>query len=65
MEKSRRDIIQEICLNAVIAATYAALTMVISPLSYGPIQFRFAEILVLFCFFNKRYAIGLMWALLR
>ena len=59
MEKSRKDLVQEICLNAMIAATYAVLTIVISPLSYGPIQFRFSEILVLMCFFNKRYAVGL------
>ena len=59
MEKSRRDIVLEISFNALIAAAYVALTVLISPLSYGPIQFRFSEILVLFCFFNKRYSIGL------
>ena len=50
MKKSRKDIIQEIALNGLIAATYAVLTIVASPLYYGPIQFRFSEILVLFCF---------------
>lgn len=59
MEKSRKDLIQEISLNALIAALYVVLTVVISPLSYGAIQFRFSEILILFCFFNKRYSIGL------
>ena len=59
MEKNRKDIIQEISFNALIAAAYAVLTVLISPLSYGAIQFRFSEILVLFCFFNKRYGIGL------
>ena len=59
MEKSRKDIIQEISFNALIAAAYVVLTVLISPLSYGAIQFRFSEILVLFCFFNKRYGIGL------
>ena len=59
MEKSRKDIIQEISFNALIAATYVVLTVLISPLSYGAIQFRISEILVLFCFFNKRYGIGL------
>ena len=59
MEKSRKDIIQEISFNALIAAAYVVLTVLISPLSYGSIQFRFSEILVLFCFFNKRYGIGL------
>ena len=59
MEKSHKDIIQEISFNALIAAAYVVLTVLISPLSYGSIQFRFSEILVLFCFFNKRYGIGL------
>ena len=60
MGKSRKDLVQEICLNAVITTLFAVLTIVISPLSYGPIQLRFSEILVLFCFFNKRYSIGLV-----
>ena len=59
MKKTRRDIVQEICVNGVIAATYAALTIAMSPIAYGPIQFRFSEIMVLLCFFNKRYSIGL------
>ena len=59
MEKSRKDIIHEISFNALIAAAYVVLTVLVSPLSYGAIQFRFSEILVLFCFFNKRYGIGL------
>ena len=59
MGKSRTSLIQDICVNGLIAATYAALTIAISPLAYGPIQFRFSEILVLLCFFNKKYAIGL------
>ena len=59
MENSRTDIIKDICINGLIAAVYAALTIAISPLSYGPIQFRFSEVLVLLCFFNKKYAIGL------
>ena len=59
MKKSRKDIIQEISFNALIAAAYVVLTVLISPLSYGAIQFRISEILVLFCFFTKRYGIGL------
>ena len=59
MKKSRKDIIQEICVNGIIAATYAAFTIAMSPIAYGPIQFRFSEIMVLLCFFNKKYSIGL------
>ena len=58
-KKSRRDIIQEICINGIIAATYAVLTIAISPIAYGPIQFRLSEVMVLLCFFNKKYTIGL------
>ena len=59
MNEKSRSIIHEISLNALIAAAYVAFTVLISPLAYGPIQFRISEILVLFCFFNKRYGIGL------
>ena len=59
MNKSRKDIVLEISINALIAAAYVVFTVLISPLSYGAIQFRISEILVLFCFFNKRYGIGL------
>lgn len=59
MDNKRKEVVYEICLNGIIAALYATLTIFIAPLSYGPIQFRFSEILVLLCFFNKRYAIGL------
>jgi uncharacterized membrane protein len=59
MNKSRKDIVLEISINALIAAAYVVFTVLVSPLSYGPIQFRISEILVLFCFFNKRYGIGL------
>ena len=60
MELSKKDLIQEICLNGLIAAMYAVLTIFLAPISYGSIQFRVSEILVLLCFFNKRYAIGLI-----
>ena len=59
MEKTRTSLIQDICVNGLIAATYAALTIAMSPIAYGPIQFRFSEIMVLLCFFNKKYAVGL------
>ena len=59
MKRTRKEISQSICINGIIAATYAALTIAMSPIAYGPIQFRFSEILVLLCFFNKRYSVGL------
>lgn len=55
----KKDLVQEITINGLLAALYAVFTVAMSPISYGPIQFRVSEILVLFCFFNKRYTIGL------
>ena len=47
-------------LIAVVAAIYVVFTVAIAPLSYGPIQFRFAEILVLLCFYNKDYCYSMI-----
>lgn len=49
-----------IVINAMIACVYAVLTLVCSPLSYGAIQFRFAEILVFLAFYNRRFIPGLV-----
>lgn len=44
---------------ALVAALYAVMTLMIEPLAYGPIQFRFSEILVLLCFYRKDYGVAL------
>lgn len=44
---------------AVIAALYAVFTIVIAPLSYGPIQFRVAEAFKVFVLFDPLYALGI------
>lgn len=44
-------------LTSIMAATYVAVCFVLQPLSFGPIQFRFSEILCLF-------AIDYSWALI-
>lgn len=46
--------------TAMVAALYAVCTMVIAPLSFGPVQFRFSEILVLLAFLDKDYILGLV-----
>ena len=56
MKITTKDIIS----NALIAALYVVLTLITYPISYLGIQFRFAEIMVLLCFFRKDYAIGLI-----
>lgn len=50
---------KRIAQNAIVAGLYFILTLVSAPLSYGLIQFRFSEMLMLLCFFRKDYVIGL------
>lgn len=45
---------------AIIAALYAALTWIFAPISYGSIQFRISEILVLLVVLNPKYAVSLI-----
>ncbi len=51
--------IKKIIFTGVIAALYAVLTLILAPISYGPIQFRISEILVLLAYFNPLYIGGL------
>ncbi|MDQ0149029.1 QueT transporter family protein [Eubacterium multiforme] len=51
--------IKRIVLSGIIAALYAALTLLLAPISYGPIQFRVSEVLVLLAYFDPFYIIGL------
>jgi len=45
--------------SALIAAAYAALTLVLKPLSYGPVQFRFSEVLTILPVFMVEAVPGL------
>ncbi len=47
-----------IVVNALIAALYVAMNAISAPIAFGAIQFRIAEMLMLFVFFNKKYAFG-------
>lgn len=49
-----------IAKSAIIAATYVVLTWLLAPISYGAIQFRISEILVLLVVLNPRYAYALV-----
>ena len=51
--------IRKIAFAAIVAAFYAALTIVIAPISYGPIQFRIAEALCILPFFFPITSLGL------
>lgn len=50
-----RNSAQRVARIAVITALYVALSLAISPLSFGAVQIRFAEMLVLMCFYNRDY----------
>lgn len=51
--------IKKLVTTALVAAIYATLTLVLGAISYGPIQFRVAEIMVLLPFIKKDYIWGL------
>jgi len=57
MEKNK---VQFITHTALIAAAYAALTYFFAFMSYGQVQFRISEILVLFAFIEPKYGLGLV-----
>lgn len=46
--------------SAIIAALYVALTWLFAPISYGAIQFRISEILVLLVLFKPKYSCALV-----
>lgn len=45
--------------TALVTAIYAIVTIILAPISYGNIQFRLSEILVLLAFIDPIYIIGL------
>ena len=55
MSKSTKKLVT----TALVAAIYAVLTLVLGAISYGPIQFRIAELMVLLPFIKKDYTWGL------
>ncbi len=50
---------QKIVTMGVVAALYAALTLALSAISFGPIQFRIAEVMTLLPLLGKEYIIAL------
>lgn len=50
--------LEEMSRQAIIAAIYVVLTISIGDFSYGPVQFRYSEILNLLAFLNPINAIG-------
>lgn len=54
-----KNLTRKLVISALIAAVYAALTYALAPISYGLIQFRVSEVMVLLAFFNPMYIGGL------
>ncbi|QSX06032.1 QueT transporter family protein [Sedimentibacter sp. zth1] len=57
MDKNK---VKFITKSAIVAALYAAITFAFAGLSYGQIQFRISEILVLLVFVDRKYFWGLV-----
>ena len=55
----KTNIVKIITRNAIVAAIYFSLTLVTGPFSFGMLQVRIAEFLVLLCFFNRDYILGI------
>ena len=60
MPKNQTFEIRNLARLAVVAALYAALTLALPGISFGLIQFRFSEILVLLCFYRRDYSVALI-----
>ena len=50
MNKQNHSKLLKLATSAVVAAVYAALTIVLAPISYGPVQFRVSEALTVLPF---------------
>lgn len=58
--QERKSKIHTIMKLSIIAGLYVVLTYALNFISFGEIQFRVAEILMLLCFFNKKYSVALI-----
>lgn len=56
---TRHSKTRKLVVSALVAGLYAVLTLSLGAISYGPIQFRIAEIMVLLPFIKKDYIWGL------
>lgn len=54
-----RGLSYKLAFAAVVGALYAILTMVLAPISYGPLQFRISEALCILSYFTPAAAWGL------
>lgn len=54
-----QNLTKRIVVTGVIAGIYAVLTLILAPISFGPVQFRLSEVMVLLAFVDPIYIIGL------
>lgn len=54
-----KSLTKKLVKSALIAAIYAVITIILQPISYGNIQFRLSEVLMLLAFVDSSYIIGL------
>ena len=52
--------LKDLIFQALIGAIYVVLVLVLIPISFGQVQFRIAEALLVLVFFNKKNMIGLL-----
>lgn len=52
--------VRDLCEIVIIAALYVALTLVLMPISYGAVQFRVSEALILLVCYKRKYSISLI-----
>ena len=57
MKRTRQSQIRELTVMAAVAALYVALCYVFASVSYGPVQFRIAEVLLILAVYNKKYCV--------
>ena len=55
----KKNAVLRIAAAAIVAAAYAALTVLLAPISYGPVQFRVSEALTVLPFFMPCTVCGL------
>lgn len=60
MQKNEFFNVKNMTRLAIVAAMYVALTLAVPALSFGAVQCRFSEILVLLCFYRRDYCAALI-----
>ena len=55
----KKNLTKRIVVTGIIAAIYTVLTMVLAPISFGVVQFRVSELMVLLAFVDPVYIVGL------